>query len=40
MKNWVKGMKIDSKNDLIITWNPDTVSFNQLKYKQNGALVS
>jgi len=34
MVDWAKGMKIDSKNDLIISWSQTRLAFNSLKTGQ------
>jgi hypothetical protein len=34
---WVKGMRIDEKNKIIITWTQTLVSFNELRGRPGGA---
>jgi len=39
MLDWCDGLKVDQKNDLIITWNQKFVSINSLSMQQ-GRLIS
>lgn len=39
MQLWIKGLKVDEKNNVIITWNSNTLSFNNLSGTNQGKCL-